>query len=67
MRRATSFQTLLVPTLVQIAAIDLLSLAGPVRAAEEKFEVIVTADSTRVMAGEKPIGEVQKGKWLTVS
>lgn len=47
----------------------LISLgADPKSAAADKpFDVVVTADSTRVMAGEKPIGEVTKGAQLTVS
>ena len=60
MRRATSFRTLRAASLLQFAGIVLLALAGPARAADQAFDVIVTADSTRVMAAEKPIGDVQK-------
>ena len=60
MRRATSFPTLRAASLVQIAAIGLLSLAGSARTAEQPFEVIVTADSTPVMAGTQSIGEISK-------
>jgi tetratricopeptide (TPR) repeat protein/CHAT domain-containing protein len=38
-----------------------------VAAAEQPFDVIVTASSTEVMAGEKPIGEVPEGARLTVT
>ena len=67
MRRVSTFKRLRLPSLLQIATIGLLFLAAPIRAADQPFDVIVTADSTRVMAGEKPIGEVRKGTRLTVS
>jgi hypothetical protein len=35
--------------------------------ADQPFDVIVAVNSTRVMADEKPIGEVRKGTRLTVS
>ncbi len=45
-----------------------LLLGGRALAAAEKpFDAIVTASSTEVMAGEKPIGELPKGTRLTVT
>ena len=45
-----------------------LLLGGRALAAAEKpFDAIVTAASTEVMAGEKPIGELPKGTRLTVT
>lgn len=51
----------------RIASLGLLLFAGPVRAADQPFDVVVAADSTPVMAGEKSIGDVTKGARLTVS
>ncbi len=53
--------------LAQIVAIWLLAIVGPARAADQTFEVIVSADSTVVMSGDQRIGELKKGTRLTVS
>ena len=67
MRCDRRFKTRWGSSLIQIAAVWLLTLAGPARAADQPFDVVVTADSTHVMAGEKAIGELKKGTRLTVS
>ncbi|HEX4000501.1 MAG TPA: tetratricopeptide repeat protein [Pirellulales bacterium] len=67
MRRAILSQVIRALSLLKIAAIWLLALAGAAQAGDPSFDVIVTATSTHVMAGEKPIGEVQKDTRLTVS
>ena len=67
MGRANSFQPIRVPIIVQIAALGLLALAGSARATDQAFDVVVTVNSTRVMSGEKSIGDIQRGTRLTVS
>jgi CHAT domain-containing protein/Flp pilus assembly protein TadD len=67
MRRAIFPQAIRSLSLFQTAAIWLLALSSPARAADQTFDVVVKADSTRVMAGEKPIGDVQKDMRLTVT
>lgn len=66
MGRSTLVYSLRVQSLIEIAAIGVLLLAGRASAAEQAFDVVVTADSTRVMAGAKPIGEIQRDTRLTV-
>ena len=67
MRRAILSQAIRFLSPFWIAVLWLLALSDPVRAADLSFDVVVTADSTRVMAGEKAIGEVKQGTRLTVS
>ena len=66
MHRATPFQTGRVLGEFAIATLWLISLAGPARAADQAFDVTVSANSSQVMAGSKPIGEILKGTRLTV-
>ena len=64
---ATSLNSLRIPSVLRFTVFALLLLTDLARAADQPFDVIVTADSTPVMAGEKPIGEVRKGTRLTVA
>jgi hypothetical protein len=50
-----------------LPAVLVMLLAGSLHAADQSFDVKVTADSTQVMAGSKPIGEIPKGTTLTVN
>ncbi|HEX3998370.1 MAG TPA: hypothetical protein VHX65_07465 [Pirellulales bacterium] len=67
MPSAIASQAIRALSLFQIAASWIVALAAPARAADQSFDVIVTATSARVMAGEKPIGEVPTDTRLTVS
>lgn len=67
MRLDRPFRTPQLSSLVQIAAIWLLAMFGRARAADRPFDVIVSAESTSVMSGERRIGEVKKGTRLTAS
>ena len=66
MRTATLFHPLRRKP-IPIMAIWLLAMVGPAWAADQPFDVVVTANSTPVMAGAKPNDKVLNGTRLTVT